>query len=69
MKLFKVVFKNGRDEEVSADEWQIHDGFYLFYAQGAALDGYSFPEASVDYITVISHDVERDFRTRGGGAY
>ena len=68
MKLYRVILDDGGEEDVVADSYMAVDGSFHFFANGQPIPDVFFREDSVKGINVLSDDIERDSRWRGGGS-
>jgi hypothetical protein len=67
VKVYQVIFDDGREAEVVADTYMSVDGEFRFFANGQPIPDVFFREESVQGINVLADNHEDLYRWRGGG--
>jgi len=57
MKLYNVIFSDGRQTQVAADTWMEVDDKYVFYRGGSPIPDVSLSASAVDGITVAAEEI------------
>jgi len=67
VKVYQVIFDDGRETKVVADSYMEIEGEFHFFANGQPIPDTFFRADSVNGINVIADDNEDLYRWRDGG--